>query len=534
MSVSPEHPTTTPSSGSSPKEEPHTASPGPPQQPSASGPATPGTPTPPQQDQPQPAPPQTVSLDADTNRAAELAMEAATSAPEATAPSAPSQPGGTSQPNAGGGGGSDSAGAGADVKRPKKVWGPRVVEGGREHRKGAVVSVGADTVFLEFGPKELGIIERSNLKEDQVPKVGDQLEVAVQRFDPAESLYICALPGAVQKADWEMLEPGQVVDAMVTGHNKGGLELEVAQHRAFMPASQIDVHRVEDLSQFVGQKLTCKVTRVDRSGRGNITLSRREIVGAERKEQAKKLQETLKEGQEIEGAVRKIMPFGAFVDMGGTDGLLHVSDISHERGTKVEDHVKEGETIRVKVLRLDWEKGRHSLGLKQLQPDPYAEALKEINEGDVVTGRVTKLMDFGAFIEIADGVEGLAHISELDWKRVNKTSDAVQPNTTVKVKVLRIEPDDHKISLSIKQAKERPAGQGPPGGGRGGRGRKGQERDDRSPEEILKETPEFRRLREAAIARDKAKEKRGKPTSKDAGGLGKARGMGMGLGDLKL
>ena len=530
MSVSPDRPTTTPPSDPSPQDQSAQASAAH-QQANGSGAPKPPGPTPqtpaakeaPNAAPPAKAPPQSVSLDADTNRAAEQAMEAATNAPIETAPAAPSQPGAGAS-----GGGS----AGDEVKRPKKVWGPRVVEGGREHRRGAVVSVGPDTVFLEFGPKELGIIERSNLKEDQVPSVGDQLEVVIERFDTSESLYICSLPGQVQKADWELLEKGQVVEATVTGHNKGGLELEVAQHRAFMPASQIDIHRVENLGSFVGQKLTCKVTRVDRSGRGNITLSRREIVNAERKEHAKQLQETLKEGEEIEGAVRKIMPFGAFIDMGGADGLLHVSDISHERVTKVEDHLKEGETVRVKILKLDWEKGRHSLGLKQLQPDPYAEALKEINEGDVVTGRVTKLMDFGAFIEIADGVEGLAHISELDWKRVNKTSDAVQPNTTVKVKVLRVEADSHKISLSIKQAKERPAGQGPP---RGGRGRKGaQERDDRKPEEILKETPEFRRLREAAIARDKAKEKRGKPTSKDAGGLGKAKGMGMGLGDLKL
>lgn len=506
MSVSPEHPTTSPTSNPSPKDERSTPTPSA-QHDNGTG-ADAGASAPAHQP---------VKLDDDTSRAAERAMEAATNAPENEAPSAPSSGG-----SGGGGGGGGLGGGSADeVKRPKKVWGPRVVEGGREHRKGAVVSVGADTVFLEFGPKELGIIERTNLKEEQVPKVGDQLEVVIDRFDTSESLFICSMPGQVQKADWELLEKGQIVEATVTGHNKGGLELEVAHHRAFMPASQIDIHRVEDLGSFVGQKLTCKVTRIDRSGRGNITLSRREIVGAERKEQAKKLQETLHEGDEIEGAVRKIMPFGAFIDMGGTDGLLHVSDISHERVSKVEDHLKEGETVKVKILKLDWEKGRHSLGMKQLQPDPYAESLKTLVEGEVVTGRVTKLMEFGAFVEVADGVEGLVHISELDWKRVNKTSDAVQPNTTVQVKILRIEADDRKISLSIKQAKERPAGQGAPRG----RGRKGEgERDDRKPEEILKETPALRRLREEA-----------KKKNKGAGlksGLGNVGGMG--LGDLKL
>lgn len=498
-----------------------------------SGDAQPTPPTPaatPTPQAPEPAKPAPVKLDEQTQREAEQAMEAAT-APE---PETPDQ---TGAPDAAPHHDHAAPPAHDEVHRPKKVWGPRVVEGGREHRKGEVVSVGPDAVFLEFGPKELGIIERSNLKEEQVPKVGDQIEVVIDRFDTTESLYFCSLPGQVQKAEWELLERGQIVEAMVTGHNKGGLELEVAHHRAFMPASQIDVHRVENLAQFVGQKLTCKVTRVDRSGRGNITLSRRDVLAEQRKEQVKQLRETLHEGQEIEGEIRKIMPFGAFIDMGGVDGLLHISDISHERVAKVEDHLKEGERVTVKILRLDWEKGRHSLGLKQLQPDPYEEALKSVTEGETVTGRVTKLLEFGCFVEIADGVEGLVHISELDWRRVQKTSDAVQPNTTVKVKVLKVDADSKKISLSIKQAKERPeqpAGRGGPGG-RGGRGRRGrrgeQERDDRKAEEILKETPEFRRLREQAKAREKKKEKRG---VKEVGGLGSSKGMGLGLGDLKL
>lgn len=422
---------------------------------------------------------------------------------------------------------SASAGDHDDVRRPKKTWGPRVVEGGREYRKGTVVSVGPEAVFLEFGPKELGLLERSALAEAELPSVGSEVEVVVDRFDTTESLYFCSLPGKVQKADWELLEKGQIVEARVTGFNKGGLELEVASHRAFMPASQIDVRRIEDMSPYVDQKLVCKVMRVDRSGRGNITLSRRQVLAGERKEKVKELRESLKEGDEIEGEVRKIMPFGAFVDMGGIDGLLHVSDISHDRAIKVEDKIKEGDTVRVKVLKLDWEHDRHSLGLKQLEPNPYEESLKEINEGDVVTGRVTKLMEFGAFVEVADGVEGLVHISELDWKRVNKTSDVVQPNTTVKVKVLKIDPDERKVSLSIKQAKDRPQQAAPRGRRRKGEG----EADTRKAEEILKETPEFRRLRERAKQQEKKKEKRG---AKEAGGLGSARGMGLGLGDLKL
>lgn len=414
---------------------------------------------------------------------------------------------------------------------PKKIRGPRVVQSGREHRSGRVVAVGATDVFLEFGPKELGVMPKTQLKDGvEPPAVGSEFEVVIDRFDAGEQVYLCSLPGAVQKAEWELLEPGQVVEARVSGVNKGGLELEVAGHRAFMPASQVDIHRIEDLSVFVGEKMACKVIRVDRGGRGNITLSRRDIVAEQREQMKKDLREKLAEGQEVEGVVKSIMPFGAFVDIGGVDALLHVSDMSHDRVNKPETVVKVGDKIKTKILKLDWEGNRHKLGLKQLAPDPWDTALAEIKEGDVASGRVTKLMEFGAFVEIAEGIEGLVHISELSWQRVAKTSDAIQPNTVVQVKVLKIDPDARKISLSVKQTKEQPAREGAPGGG-GGRGGKGRgrdrgEKDTRTPEEILKETPALRRLREQA--KKKAHEK------SDKGGLGSSGGLGIGLGDLSL
>ncbi len=413
-----------------------------------------------------------------------------------------------------------------DAAKPK-IRGPRKVEGGREYRKGVVVSVGPEAVFIEFGPKELGILDRTHLGENPVPTPGAQIEVVVDRFDPNESLYLCSLPGTVQKAAWELLEKGQVVEAKVTGVNKGGLELEVVGHRAFMPASQVDIHRIEDLSVFVGQKLPCRVTRVDRSGRGNITLSRRDVLAEERKQQVATLKEKLSVGDEIAGVVRAIMPFGAFIDMGGADGLLHVSDISHDRVGKVEEKLKVGDSVRVKVLSLDWENGRHSLGLKQLEPDPWETSAESLREQEVVTGRVTKLLDFGCFVEVAPGVEGLCHISELDWRRINKTSDAVQTDAVVQARILKIDRGARKISLSIKQAKERPVDP---------RMKARDEDHAKRIEEITKETPEFRRLREKALQRQKTgfvtavkQEKRD-----GQGGLGSAGGMGIGLGDLKL
>lgn len=421
------------------------------------------------------------------------------------------------------------------------IRGPRVVQSGREHRTGRVVSVGPDDVFVEFGPKELGVVPRLQFKEEDLPKVGDSLEVVVDRFEKDENLFLCSRPGQVTKADWELLEPGQIVDAMCTGVNKGGLELEVAKHRAFMPKGQVDVHFIEDLTPFIGQKITCKVTKVDRSGGGNITLSRKEIVAAERREKVKKLKETLAEGDVLEGVVKKVMPFGAFIDVGGMDMLCHVSDLSFDRVVKPEDVVKEGQTVRVKVLKLDWENERHSVGLRQLMDDPFVVALKDIAEGSVVQGTVTKLAEFGAFIQIAEGIEGLCHISELAWKRVAKTSDVLQPKQVVSVKVLKLDPDSRKISLSIKQtqsAPEAPAGAGGPGGGKGGPGgggrggpggrggRGGFEADTRTPEEILKETPAERRKREAAVAKTKQTGLKS--------GLGKNASLGMSLADLKL
>ncbi|MBL4591101.1 MAG: S1 RNA-binding domain-containing protein [Phycisphaerales bacterium] len=425
-----------------------------------------------------------------------------------------------------------AAGAADDHSKSSKIRGPRVVRGGREHRTGTVVSVGASDVFVEFGPKELGVVDTAQFKEDK-PEVGSQLEVVIQRYEATESLYVCALPGSITKAAWEMLEQGQVVEARVTGVNKGGLELEIANHRAFMPAGQVDIGRIDDLSVFVGEKMTCEIQKLDRRGAGNIVLSRREVLQRQRATLAEELKGSLKEGDTVEGTVRKIMPFGAFVDIGGIDGLVHANDLTYDRighGEKaIEKFVKAGDKIKAVILKLDWENNRIGLGMKQLQADPFVAAANEVVEGAQITGKVTKILDFGAFVEVAPGVEGLVHISELDWRRVNEVTDVIQENEIVNVKVLKIDPSDRKISLSIKQLKDRPESTGGGGGGgRGGRGGGGgrgrAEQDNRTPEEIRKDEKALGKLREQA-------EKRG---PKGGGGLGTSGGMGMGLGDLKF
>ncbi len=377
--------------------------------------------------------------------------------------------------------------------KPAAIRGPRVVQAGREKRPGKVVSVGPTDIFIEFGPKDLGVIPRIQYTDADLPKVNDMLEVVVGMRD-GDGLLVCSRPGSVQKAEWESLEPGQTVDAKVVGMNKGGLELEVANHRAFMPAGQVGIDHIADLSVFVGEKMTCQVVRVERAGRGNIVLSRREVLLKAREAEAEKLKATLAEGQIVEGTARKIMPFGVFVDLGGVDGLVHVSDLTHDRighGEKfVARYVKEGEKLKVQILKIDWEAGRLSLGLKQINADPFATAANDIKEGAEITGRVTKLAEFGAFVEISPGVEGLVHISEMAWKRVGRVEEVVKPDEVVKAKVLKIDPETRRISLSIKALlppPERPAAP---------RGKGGKERDTRTVEQVLAVTPELRRLRE--------------------------------------
>ncbi len=419
--------------------------------------------------------------------------------------------------------------------KPTGIRGPRVVQAGREHRTGKVVSVGPTDIFIEFGPKELGILPRIQYGEDPVPAAGEEVSVVIDRFEASESLFICSRPGTVQKADWEMLEPGTVLEAKVTGVVQGkdgkqaGLELEVASHRAFMPASQVSIDRIPDLAIYVGEKVKCSVVRVERAGKGNIILSRRDVLDADRKEQGEKLKASLVEGAFMEGVVRKIMPFGAFVDLGGLDGLVHVSDISHDRmgfGEKaVAKHLSEGQRVKVKILKVDLENNRISLGLKQTMEDPFAAAANSIQEGAEVSGKVVRLAEFGAFVELAPGVDGLVHISEIDHKRIGKVADALKVDEIIRAKILKIDPGTRRVSLSIKALKPlpevqigeggsggKPGGGGPRGaagaGGGGGSsggygpmgskpGRGGKDKvQGPSAEEILKETPAIRRMRE--------------------------------------
>lgn len=324
--------------------------------------------------------------------------------------------------------------------------------GERSTRTGTVVSIHGDDVFVEFGPKSQGVCPLTQF--DEPPKAGDRLEFNVDRFDENEGLLVLSRMGVVQKAQWDALEVGQVVEGRVTAVNKGGLEVEIAQHRAFMPAGQVDLRHIADLSVFVGEKIPCEIIELDKRN-NRIILSRKSVLETERAAMREKLLETLAPGQEVRGVVTSLQQYGAFVDIGGVDGLVHISDLSYSRINHPREAVKEGEEVSVRVLKVDKNQDpvRISLGLKQTMTDPFQAKAGELTEGATVTGRVTKIMAFGAFVEIAPGIEGLIHISEIAHEHVTNVNKYIKADEIVTVKILQVDPDRQRISLSLKALK---------------------------------------------------------------------------------
>jgi predicted RNA-binding protein with RPS1 domain len=314
---------------------------------------------------------------------------------------------------------------------------------------GRVVAIRRDDVFVEFNGRQQGIASLQLF--DTPPQIGAEIQVAVRRLNPDDGLYELSLPNrAVQVEDWSDLAEGMLVDAQVTGHNTGGLECEVNHIRGFIPVSQIALFRVEDLAQFVGQRFTCVITEAN-PDRRNLVLSRRAVLEREREETRQKLLESLRPGQIHDGVVRKLMDFGAFIDLGGVDGLLHVSQLAWGRVKHPSDVLQEGQQIKVRVDRVDPETGKISLAYRDLMESPWTAASQKYLPNTVVRGTVTKLMDFGAFVELEPGIEGLVHISELSHKRVFRCSDVVKEGQEVEVMVLSVDSDAKRISLSMKE-----------------------------------------------------------------------------------
>ncbi len=342
---------------------------------------------------------------------------------------------------AGGTGGTGGAGGGGHI--PQKGF-----------RRGKIVSVGKDDAFVDFGGKSQGIVSLVQFLDTEPPKIGDELDFHVERYDEREGLLICSRKGAsATNVSWGTLEVGQVVEGNVTGMNKGGLEVDVKGMRAFMPSGQVDLYFQKDISTFIGQRVKAEVMQFDPRAK-NLIISRRNVLEREKEESKTKLMEELAEGQMRRGTVRSVTDFGAFVDLGGVDGLLHVSEMSFRRGRHPSEFVKVGDLVDVKIVKIDKATGKLSLSLKGAMADPWAGAETKYQVGMQITGRITRVPQegFGAFVEVEEGVEGLLPVSEMSWQRIRHPSDVVKEGDTVRLVVLSLDPAQRKVSFSLKQA----------------------------------------------------------------------------------
>ncbi|MFP6573619.1 MAG: S1 RNA-binding domain-containing protein [Pirellulaceae bacterium] len=323
-------------------------------------------------------------------------------------------------------------------------------------RRATVIRVHGDDVFFSLSGPHEGTASIRQFKKE--PTIGDQLDVIIKRYNSEDSLYEVRLPGAaVDVSDWSDLQDGAVVEARITGANTGGLECMVNNIRGFIPASQIGVFRVENFAEYIDQKLPCVVTEVNRR-RKNLVLSHRAVLERDAESNRKEVLKTLQVGQTIEGTVRNIRDFGVFVDIGGIDGMIHISQLSWDRVEHPENVVTKGETVKVRIEKINLQTGKIGLSYRALQEHPWTKAAEQFPTGTTVEGTVSRIADFGAFVRLAAGVEGLIHVSELAHHRVSMVSSVVNEGDQVSVKVLSVDADAQRMSLSLKALQDAPAG----------------------------------------------------------------------------
>ena len=314
--------------------------------------------------------------------------------------------------------------------------------------RGTVVKVHREDVFFSLGGRNEGV---ASLKQfEQPPEPGTTMDVIVVQLNQVEGLYELTIPGAaVSVGDWSDISEGLVVEARITGHNKGGLECEVNKIRGFVPASQVSMYRVEDFEQFVDQTLPCVVTEVNPERR-NLVLSHRAVLEREQEQTRQKLLDELEVGQTREGVVRRLQDFGAFVDIGGVDGLVHVSRLSWDRIGHPSEVLEEGQQIQVKVEKIDKTTGKIGLSYRDTLEQPWENIDTKFPIGSVVSGTVTRTTNFGAFVRVATGIEGLIHISELAHYRVQRVTSVVKQGQEVEVKVVSVDRESQRMGLSLK------------------------------------------------------------------------------------
>jgi small subunit ribosomal protein S1 len=330
----------------------------------------------------------------------------------------------------------------------------RKPESGAKQLEGAVVSLSADQVFLDIGYKTEGVLPRSAFENNAADvKAGDRFPVSVKGRNE-EGYYELSRFKVAQPRDWTALENAfeqkLAVVGTVTAVVKGGATVDVGV-RAFMPASRSGTRDAAELEKLVGTEITCRITKLDVTDE-DVVVDRRVVLEEQARAAAEGKFAAMSEGAVVDGTVRSLMSYGAFVDLGGVDGLLHISDIAWGRVNKPEDVLSQGQEIRVRILKIDPETKKISLGLKQLEAEPWTKVPEKYAIGQKVTGAVTRMTDFGAFIEIEPGIEGLIHVSEMAWnKKVRHPSDLLKQGERVDAVILAIKPEERRISLGLKQ-----------------------------------------------------------------------------------
>ncbi len=342
----------------------------------------------------------------------------------------------------------------ADILSQYEQSHKRRADDGTRQIEATVISVSPESVFLDIGYKVEGVLPLSAFGET-APKPGDKMPVTVKGRNE-EGYYELSRFKVAQPTDWTSLERAfaekSTIIGTVTGVVKGGLTVDVGV-RAFLPASRSGTRDAAEMEKLVGQEIRCRVTKLDTTDE-DVVVDRRAVLEEEERAGKERRYSELKEGDTVHGTVRTLMDYGAFVDIGGVDGLLHVSDISLSRVKNPADVLSVGQEIEARVLRIDRDKQRISLGLKQLQPEPWDTATEKYKTGERVRGTVSRTMDFGAFVELEPGIEGLIHISELSWskKRVLNPTEIVKPGETVEAMILAVNAAERRISLGLKQA----------------------------------------------------------------------------------
>jgi small subunit ribosomal protein S1 len=308
-----------------------------------------------------------------------------------------------------------------------------------------VAGVGGDDIFLEMGLRQQGVVPAAQFAH--LPEIGERIQVYVVQYDPKESLYLCASRPQVRGAG-EVLNVGDVVKGTVRKANAGGLELQVGVKTAFLPVSHIELERVEDLEPYLGQTLTVEVVESDPERR-RLVVSRRGVLQRERDEKRAGAVSGLKVGTRLEGPVTRIEKFGAFVDLGGVDGLVHISELAHRRIDRPDEVVQVGDRIEVEIVAIEEDGRRIRLSRRSLIQDPYARFLAAHPVGSLVEGKVTRIATFGAFLEVGEDVEGLAHVSQLAPGGVGSPKEVVKIGQVLQVRVASVEPERRRIGLSL-------------------------------------------------------------------------------------